>query len=883
MTGVSALAERHDAARRYVAAVLLVALGLLIRLPFQPALGASVPFLTFYPIIIVSAWWGGLGPGLVSTGLSAAAIFLYSGSVLSTALNRTVAQVLLFVATGAFVSFITGQFRNTRREAIEQARIARERLRLLQHEQEERKRAEAAEELQRQLSTQTLAGIGDAVIATDDRSRITLMNAVAEELTGWRFEQVKGSPVDKVFRTVNEETGETVECPVNAVLRNQAMSRLANGTALLTQDGRRIPVEDSGAPIRDVRHQVIGSVLVFRDVTEARRTQAELKASEKQLSDILESITDGLLVVDSNYRFTYVNAAAEHLLHCKREHALGRNLWEEYPGILDTVAHREYVRAMTERVPVTFQNLYEPWGRWFDVRAYPHRGGGISIYFRDITDIKNQQVAMQDILRQLDESSAILDTIFEEAPVGVGLWDQRLQCVRVNRALADMSGLPAEAHVGKTMRELFPQLDPRVMESLQSVLATGVPILNHEEWGRTISGSGQERFWSSSYYPVRVRDEIIGVGAISQDVTEQRVVEQQLRHSEAQFRQIADGLPQLVWTAAPDGSLEYFNRRWYEFTGFSMDGGPGMGWREILHPDDRERTMEAWLESLKTGAFYQNEHRFRRSDGFYRWFLGRAVPIVDQHHTIIRWFGTCTDIDEQKRNEQALRQANSDLEQFAYSASHDLQEPLRNITAFTQLLAKQYGGKLDGDAELYIGYVVGGAKRMEHLIRDLLSYTRVAGAIEPPRHAVDANEVVLKAITNLRAMVEANDAIVTSERLPQVSLHETHLLQVFQNLIGNGIKYRREEQPRIDISARIEGGWTIFSVRDNGIGIDRQFADRIFGIFRRLHSGDRYEGTGIGLAICQKIVERHGGRIWVESELGKGSLFQFSLPRGGDQ
>jgi PAS domain S-box-containing protein len=489
---------------------------------------------------------------------------------------------------------------------------------------------------------------------------------------------------------------------------------------------------------------------------------------------------------------------------------------------------------------------------------------------------------MEEIIRRLDESSTLLDIIFEEAPVGLGLWDRDLRCLRVNRALADMSGLPGEAHIGKTMGELFPHIDPSVMESFQQIIATGVPILNREDWGRTPSPAGKERLWSSSFYPVRVRDEIIGVGAICEEITERRKAEQLLRASEAQFRQIADGLPQLVWTTLPDGSNDYFNRRWYEYTGCSLDDSQCIGWKQILHPDDQEATLRAWRHSLETGHFYENEHRFRRSDGVYRWFLGRAVPILDERNAIVRWFGTCTDIDEQKRNVQALRQAKCDLEQFAYSASHDLQEPLRNITAFTQLLKKQYAGKLDGDADLYIGYVVGGAKRMENLIRGLLSYTQVADVVEQPGNPVDANEVLHKAVANLSATIAANRAVVTSDRLPKVPLHEMHLLQLFQNLIGNGIKYRSEEDPRIHISARTEGGWTIFSVRDNGIGIDRQFADRIFGIFRRLHSGDKYEGTGIGLAICQKIVERHGGRIWMESELGKGSLFQFSLPGGGD-
>jgi PAS domain S-box-containing protein len=250
-TAVSAPAERHDAARRYLLAVLLVALGSLIRFPFQSALGTSVPFIPFFPIVILSAWWGGLGPGLLSTGLSALAIFLFTGPAHNPAFQSTLLQLALFLGAGAFISFITHQFRNTRREAFEQARIARGSLELLQRERAERKRAEIAEERQRRLSTQTLECIEDAVIATDEQGRISFMNTVAEKLTGWRFTDVKDSPLQNVFRIFSEESGEAVESPLDRILRDGAVAGLANCTSLITRDGRQIPIDDSSAPICD--------------------------------------------------------------------------------------------------------------------------------------------------------------------------------------------------------------------------------------------------------------------------------------------------------------------------------------------------------------------------------------------------------------------------------------------------------------------------------------------------------------------------------------------------------------------------------------------------------------------------------------------------------
>jgi len=364
--------------------------------------------------------------------------------------------------------------------------------------------------------------------------------------------------------------------------------------------------------------------------------------------------------------------------------------------------------------------------------------------------------------------------------------------------------------------------------------------------------------------------------------------------SEQRYRSLVVATTQIVWTTSATGEVTGDLPMWRDFTGQSEDQIQGWGWIDAVHPDDREKTAQAWDRSLQSRSLYETEYRLRCRDGEYRDVAVRGVPVLEVDGSIREWVGTCTDITDRKRAEaeiaryrenleelvaqrtEELARSNRELEQFAYVASHDLQEPLRVVASYTQLLEGQYKGRLGEEADEFLHYIVDGVQRMQQLISDLLSFSRVGNRGKPLR-PTDTGVVVERVLANLQKAIEETGAAVTHDPLPTVQADETQLVQLFQNLIGNAIKFRGQQPPRIHVSAEAQDRRWCFSVRDNGIGIEPQYWEQIFAIFQRLHTRKKYPGTGIGLAICKKIVERHGGRIWLESRKGEGTTFFFTI------
>ena len=585
--------------------------------------------------------------------------------------------------------------------------------------------------------------------------------------------------------------------------------------------------------------------------------------------------------------------------------------WPAANCIVELVIAENKTAALADATLRLDLTLVHPPGeqRYLAALAAPMRSegrpfGAVGIYSRQKQEWTAEQFRLAEWLaaqsariletlrlqEQLHGLYAEQQTIFNSVPAMIWYKDTKNSFVRVNRAVAFAVGKPLDAIEGKSAYEVFPDQAEHYYQDDLEVINSGQPKLGIvEEMG---VASGEKRWVQTDKIPYRGEGgDITGVLVLTVDITDRKRAEEALRASEERLAGIIGSAMDAIVSVDAAQRIVLFNAAAEKM--FRCAAAEAIGQSLDRFIPERLRAVHA----SHVRAFGEEGTTGRAMDRLGALSAlradGQELPIEASISQIAvdgqKLFTVIVrDITQRKEAENALQRiaddlarSNKDLEQFAYVASHDLKEPLRMVTGFMSLLKDRCQGKLDAKSDEYIAFAADGASRMQRLIDDLLAYSR-AGRGEIAERT-DVGAVLDRVLGSLTVSIKESGAVITHDPLPTIASNPVELTQLFQNLIGNAIKFKAERRPEIHVGARRQAGGWQFTVRDNGIGIDPQFADRIFMIFQRLHTREKYAGTGIGLAICKKIVERHGGRIWVESQPAAGSTFCFTIPDQGKE
>jgi PAS domain S-box-containing protein len=492
------------------------------------------------------------------------------------------------------------------------------------------------------------------------------------------------------------------------------------------------------------------------------------------------------------------------------------------------------------------------------------------------------------------------DTFAEALPQIVWVTRSDGYHIYFNQRWFEYTGLTQEQSLGFGWSvALHPDDKANSLARWKQATETGEPYkVEH----RLHAADGRDRWFLARGSPQRDRSgTIVHWFCTGTDIDDQKKTQEELRRSEERFRLLAEAIPQKVWMADTRGSIHYFNQCWFDYTGLTYEQASGWGWLQLVHPAEREAEAAQWTKAIASGDRMEIEHRLQRgSDGAYRWHLVRGAPLRDETGAIVQWVGISTDVDDQRQQAELLerlvlkrtselQRSNRQLEEFASVASHDLQEPLRKIQAFSNRLQVKCGALLGKQGREYIDRIVSSATRMRNLINDILLSSLISTNTQHLK-PVDLEVAAREVVSDLEGLIQQTGGTVQLGWLPTIHADPPQIRQLFQNLIGNGLKFQHPDRPPVvRLSARALPDSEIaadeannpryeIAIEDNGIGFEEIYLDRIFQMFQRLHGRKEYEGTGMGLAICRSIVERHHGQITARSTPGQGTTFLVILP-----
>jgi PAS domain S-box-containing protein len=666
--------------------------------------------------------------------------------------------------------------------------------------------------------------------------------------------------------------------------------------------------------------ETIGYVGSITDISPAKQAEEALRQSEQRFRAIFDGTFQFIGVLTPEGILTGANRTALDAIAVKLEDVVGQLFWAtpwwtHSPQLqvllkegIARAAKGELVRFEAEHILANGTSVFVD----FTLKPIFDEAGQVVMLIpegRDISDRKQMEEALR-------ESEQRLQSLLDNSTAVIYMKDMQGRYMMINHRYEDLFHLDRTEVKGKTDQDIFPQ---EIADAFQAndreVIAAGVALEKEEV---APQDDGLHTYLSIKFPLVDGEGRIYAVCGMSTDISDRKHKEEMLRNlslgvatktDKSLFQALAEYLTktlgvefafigeliqpdnQRLRTIAGYGDGQALEKFEYELVNTPCENL--IGKQLCIYPDriQQQFPLDNFLKDINAES-YMGVPLFDSAGqilGLIAVLSHQPLQDTQLKAEILNIFAVraAAELERQRADavlqnqKQDLIRSNDELQQFAYVASHDLQEPLRMITSYLELLERRYKGQLDTRADKFIGYAVDGATRMQILINDLLKYSRV-GTQGQNFEPVDCEKVLQNVLTNLQVAIAENNAVITHSPLPPVNADVTQLTQLFQNLIGNALKFRREEPPQIHVGVEWTNGKWLFSVRDNGIGIESQYTNRIFVIFQRLHSRAEYSGTGMGLAICKKIVERHGGKLWVESNPGEGSTFYFTLPDSGD-
>ncbi|NOT76030.1 MAG: PAS domain S-box protein [Cyclobacteriaceae bacterium] len=660
----------------------------------------------------------------------------------------------------------------------------------------------------------------------------------------------------------------------------------------------KVLYDDNKVPVR-----MLGTMLDITDSRAAEERTERLAAIVDSADDAIVGITmEGIVTSWNGGAVRLYGYTAEEMIGRSMSHIIPLNRQQEEVDILsrikkgENVDHFETIRVAKGNTEIEISLTVSP------IKDLMGNTVGASKSARNITQQKLDE-------RRIAENELKLQIVIQASDLGTWELNVKTGAVSYSKRYLEIIGYPDREHLthADLLRRLHPEDKVIRDNAFQDAYAKG-----HLEYvSRLIWEDGTIRWIEAKgkvFYDEQGKPEKL-IGTV-RDISEEKFFQQELLENEKRFRLLADSMPQFVWTGDPKGNLNYFNQSVYDYSGLTVEKVQQEGWLQIVHPDERDENVRVWIESIQSGNDFLFEHRFKRKDGEYRWQLSRAIAQRDNEGNIQMWVGTSTDIHDRKlfiseleskvqertrelnqRNEDLVK-SNIELGQFAYVASHDLQEPLRKIQTFATRIQELEADHLTDSGKDYLKRMQSASTRMKQLIVDLLTYSRASTA-ERNFELINLTTILNTVLEQLKESIDQKQATIQFATLPMAHVIPYQFEQLLTNIISNALKFSKQGViPVILITTtKVEGDtirhwgateryYHLITIKDNGIGFDPQFSDRIFQVFQRLHGKDEYAGTGIGLSIVKKIVENHNGFITTESGVDEGAAFKIYLPVG---